>query len=184
MLKLCNSIKTYVWHLRSLEKLAIKMWFPFNFAKNLKDRHFVVGGSKNLKLSTNTCFGVSFQKNVFLSFLPFSSVCYQDDLTNSERNVIASSTARSFNNSWHLYVNFSKTINLCRNVWLIENWKFQQFILLNLVPMHNLLNANNCWHKQNLENCPMWPDICFQCTFRISCWFYLIFVSLGCRKCC
>ena len=38
------------------------MWFPFNFAKNLKDRHFVVGGSKNLKLSPNTCFGVSFQK--------------------------------------------------------------------------------------------------------------------------
>ena len=24
-------------------------------------------------------------------------------------------------------------------------------ILLNLVSMQNLLNANNCWHKQNLE---------------------------------
>ena len=61
------------------------MWFPFNFAKNLKDRHFVVGGSKTLKLSTNTCFGVSFQKNVFSSLLLFLSVCYQDDLSNSER---------------------------------------------------------------------------------------------------
>ena len=38
------------------------MWFPFNFAKNLKERHFVVGRSKNLKLSPNTSFGVSFQK--------------------------------------------------------------------------------------------------------------------------
>ena len=28
-------------------------------------------------------------------------------------------------------------------------------ILLNLVSMQNLLNANNCWHKQNLENCPI-----------------------------
>ena len=112
MLKLCNSIKTNVWYLRSLEKLAIKMWFPFNFAKNLKDRHFVVGGSKNLKLSTNTCFGVSFQKNVLSSFLLFSSVCYQDDLSDSKRNKIASSTAHNFNNSWLLYVKFSETINV------------------------------------------------------------------------
>ena len=114
----------------SLEKLAIKMWFPFNFLKNLKDRHFVVGGSKTLKLSTNTCFGVSFQKNVFSSFLLFSSVCYQDDLSDSERNEIASSTARNFNNSWLLYVKFSETINLCRNIWLIENWKCQLFLFL------------------------------------------------------
>ena len=130
MLKLCNSIKTNVWYLQSLEKLAIKMWFPFNFAKNLKDRHFVVGGSKNLKLSPNTCFGVSFQKNVLSSFLLFSSVCYQDDLSDSERNEIASSTAGNFNNTWLLYVEFSETINLCRNIWLIENWKCQLFLFL------------------------------------------------------
>ena len=46
--------------MQSLEESAIKMWLPLN----LKDRYFVVGGSKNLKLSPNTCFGVSFQKNV------------------------------------------------------------------------------------------------------------------------
>ena len=34
------------------------MWFPFNFAKNLKDRHFVVGGSKNLKLSLVLIFEI------------------------------------------------------------------------------------------------------------------------------
>ena len=128
MLKLCNSIKTNFWYLWSLEQLAIKMWFPFNFLKNLKNRHFVVGGSKNSKLSTNTCFGVSFQKNLLLSFLLFSSVCYEDDL--SKRNEVASSTARNFNNSWLLYVKFSETINLCQNIWLIENWKCQLFFFL------------------------------------------------------
>ena len=43
----------------------------------------MVVGSKTLKLSANTCFGVSFQKNVLSSFLLFLSVCYQDDLGNS-----------------------------------------------------------------------------------------------------
>ena len=128
MLKLCSSIKTNVWYLRSLEKLSIKMWFSFIFAKDLKDRHFVVGVSKNLKLSTNTCFGVSLQKNVLSSFLLFLSVCYQDDLGDSERNETASLTARNFNNSWLLYVKFSDGINLCRNIWLIQNWKCQLFL--------------------------------------------------------
>ena len=58
LLKLCNSMKPNVWYLWNLEKAAIKMWFRFNFAKNLKDRHFVLGGLKNLKLSQDTCFGV------------------------------------------------------------------------------------------------------------------------------
>ena len=34
----------------SLKILAIKRWFPFNFAKILQVRHFVVGGQKNFKL--------------------------------------------------------------------------------------------------------------------------------------
>ena len=50
----------------------------------------MVGESKNLKLSTNTCFGVSFQKNVLLSFLLFLSIFYQDDLSDREGNEIAS----------------------------------------------------------------------------------------------
>ena len=59
----------------------------------------MVGGSKDLKFLTNTCFSVIFQKNVLSSFLLFSSVCYQDDLNDSERNEIASSAVRNFNNS-------------------------------------------------------------------------------------
>ena len=75
------------------------MWFPFSAAKNLKDRHFVVGDSKTFKLATNNCFGVRFQKNILQSFLLFLSVFYQDDISKSERNESASSTARNFNNS-------------------------------------------------------------------------------------
>ena len=130
MLKLCNLIKKNIWYRQSLEKFAIKIWFPFNFVKNLKGRHFVVGGWKNLKLSTNTCFGVTFQKNLLSSFLLFSSACYQDDLSDSERNEIASSAAHNFNNSWLLYVKFSETIKLCQNIWLIKNWKCQLFVFL------------------------------------------------------
>ena len=85
--------------MQNFQNLAIEIWFPFNFAKSLKDRHFVVGGLKNLKISTNTCFGASFQKNVLSSFLLFLYVCYQDDLSDSERNDIASSVARYFNTS-------------------------------------------------------------------------------------
>ena len=119
-----------VWYLRSLEKLAIKMWFPFNFGKNLKGRHFVIRRLTNLKLSPNTDFGVSLQKNVLSRFLLFWSVCYSDGLSDSERNEIASSASRNFNNNWLLYVKFLETINLFRNVWLMENWKFQLFLFL------------------------------------------------------
>ena len=76
-------------------------------------------------------FGVSFQINVLWSPQLFSSVCYQDDLSDSERNEIANLTAHNFNNNWLLYVEFSETINLCRNIWLIENWKCQFFYFWN-----------------------------------------------------
>ena len=106
--------------------------FPFSFVsvqnvvsvrfrKNLKNRHCVVSGLKTLKLSTNTCFGVSFQKNVFSSLLLFLSVCYQNEVSDSERNEIASLSARNFNNRWLLHVKLSEPINLCQNIWLIEN---------------------------------------------------------------
>ena len=45
------------------------MRLAFNFANNLKDRRFVAGGSKDLKLAPNTYFDVSFQKTVLSSFL-------------------------------------------------------------------------------------------------------------------
>ena len=108
----------------------LKYGYPFSFAKNLKNRHLWWVGQRTWNFQQNTFFGVSFQKNVFSSFLLFLSLCYQDDLSDSERNEIASSTARNFNNSWLLYVKFSEAINLCRNIWLIENWKCQLFLFL------------------------------------------------------
>ena len=68
LLKSSNWIKPNVWYLRSFEKLAIKMWFPFNFAKNLKICCFVVGESKGF---TKHFFGVSFQKYVLSVFCYF-----------------------------------------------------------------------------------------------------------------
>ena len=69
------------------------MLFPINFAKTLKDCYFVVGGSKNLKFSTKAFFGVSFQKNVLSSFMLFSYICYQDDLSDTERNEMSVTSA-------------------------------------------------------------------------------------------
>ena len=165
MLKLCNSIKTNVWYLRSLEKLAIKMWFPFNFTKNIKDRHSVVVGSKTLNLSTNICFGVSFQKNVFSSFLLFLSVCYQDDLSDSERNEIASSTARNFNNSWLLYVKFSETINLCRNM-TDRKLKMSAVIIFEIKVAKNDKIFNFLKSSFSVMHGPIWFLACFWKSMR------------------
>ena len=130
MLKLCNSIKTNVWYLRSLEKLVIKMWLSVQFHKKFKGPSLCGGWIKELETFSSTCFVVSFQKNVLSSFLLFSSVCYQDDLSDSKRNETASSTACNVNNSWVLYVKFSETIDLCWNIWLIENRKCQLLLFL------------------------------------------------------
>ena len=127
MLKLCNWLKPVVWYFWSLEKLAIKMWLPFNSAKKLKGAHFLVGGSKNLKLWPNTCFDVSFQKKLLFSFLLFWPVCYEDGLSDSKRNEIASLMARNFNNSRLPNGTFSETINFCWNIWLIENVSYFYF---------------------------------------------------------
>ena len=64
---------------------------------------------------------LAFQKNILSSFLLFSSVCYQDDLRDSKRKEVASLTACHLNNNSLLYVEFSGKINLCQNIWLIEN---------------------------------------------------------------
>ena len=50
LLILCISIKSSVWNSWSLKILAIKRWFPFNFAKTLKGPLFCGGGGQ--KIST------------------------------------------------------------------------------------------------------------------------------------
>ena len=68
---LCIFIKPNVWYSWSLKILAIKRWFPFNFAKTLQGCHFVVGGPKSFKLLANICFENSLQNTVLPSLLLF-----------------------------------------------------------------------------------------------------------------
>ena len=46
----------------------LKYGYPFSFAKNLKGRHFVVSGSKNLKLSTKHFFWCKLSKKCIFEF--------------------------------------------------------------------------------------------------------------------
>ena len=69
-------IKPIVWYSWSLKILAIKRWFPFNFAKILQGRHFVVGGPKNFKLLADISFESSLQNTVLPSLLLFLCACY------------------------------------------------------------------------------------------------------------
>ena len=73
---LCIFIKPNVWYSWSLKILAIKRWFPFNFAKILQGRHFVVGGPKNFKLLADISFDSSLQNTVLPSLLLFLCACY------------------------------------------------------------------------------------------------------------
>ena len=73
---LCIFIKPNVWYSWSLKILAIKRWFPFNFAKTLQSRHFVVGGPKSFKLLADICFENSLQNTVLPSLLLFLCACY------------------------------------------------------------------------------------------------------------
>ena len=75
------------------------MCLSVQFRKKFKGPSFCGEWVKELETFSNTVLVLAFKKNVFSSFLLFCSVCYQDDLSNSERNEIASSTARNFNNS-------------------------------------------------------------------------------------
>ena len=79
----------------------------------------------------------------------------------------------------------NRTLQELFRIALIKSVTFVVFeILSNLVSMQNVLNANNCWRKQNFENFPTWLYLYLSCTFRIIIWFCLIFGFLGCRKCC
>ena len=72
---LCIFIKPNVWYSWSLKILAIKRWFPFNFAKTLQGCRFVVGGLKSFKLLADICFENRFQNTILPSLLaPYTSI--------------------------------------------------------------------------------------------------------------
>ena len=104
-----------------------KIKLPFHLAKILQGRHFVVDGPKNIKLLADISFENSLQNIVFPSLLLFLRACYYVDLDGIQWNEVAAPTARNFNNSSSLYINFSNMINLCPNIWFIKNSKCQQY---------------------------------------------------------
>ena len=91
-----------------------KRWFPFNFAIILQGRHFVVDGTKNIKLSTDISFERDFRNITLSNLLLLSCPCYWVDLDDIQCRP--------------LFLNFSNLINLCPNIWFNENSKYQQFL--------------------------------------------------------
>ena len=94
---LCNFIKPNVWYSWSLKLLAIKRRFPFQFAKILQDRHFLVGGPNNFKLLAGISCESSPQNTILPSLLLFLCACYYVDLEGIQWNKVAISTACNFN---------------------------------------------------------------------------------------
>ena len=94
------------------------------FCKTLQVHYFLEGGPKNFKLLVDISFESSLQKIVLPSLLLFLCACYYcvrlDDI---QWNELATSTARNFNNSWPLYLNFRIILKLSPN--LLIHQKFQ-----------------------------------------------------------
>ena len=91
-----------------------------NFAKFLKVCHFVVGGSKTSHFYPIVAFKKLFRRLLLL----FSCAYDKVDLDDIQSNEVATSTARNFNNSWPLYLNFSNMINLFSNIWNCHQFSF------------------------------------------------------------
>ena len=65
-----------VWYSWSLKILAIKRWFPFNFAKTLHGHDFVLCRPKYVEFLADISFECSLQNTVFPSLLLFLCACY------------------------------------------------------------------------------------------------------------
>ena len=83
---------------------------------------------QKFKLLADISFESCLQNIALSSLQLFSCASYWVDLDDIQWNEVATSTARNFNNSWPLYLNFSNMINLCLNIWFIKNSKCQQFL--------------------------------------------------------
>ena len=69
-------IITHIHWTKYLKILAIKRSFPFNFAKVLQGRHFVVVWQKTFKLLPDASFDSGFQKIVLATLMLFSCAFY------------------------------------------------------------------------------------------------------------
>ena len=126
--QLCIFIKQNVWYEGSLEILANERWFPFNFAKTLQGRHFLVGSPKNFKLLKYLFWEQPSKYRISEFTAIFMCLLLKVDLDDIQSTEVATSTARNFNNSWPIYLHFSNMINLCPNIWFIKDSKCQKFV--------------------------------------------------------
>ena len=86
------------------------------------------GWTKKLQTFSRYFFWEWPSKYCIPSLLLFSWACFYVDLDDIQWNERATSTARNFNNSRPSYLKFSNMINLCTNIWFVENSKCQQFL--------------------------------------------------------
>ena len=87
------------------------------FCENFTRPPFCGGWTKRLQTFTRHFFWEWPQNNALPSLLLFSCSCYLVDIDNIQWNKVAASTARKFNNSRLLYLNFSNLKNLCPKFW-------------------------------------------------------------------
>ena len=97
------------------------MWFPFNCAKNLKDRQSVVVGQRTWNFYQTLVLMLTFKKYIVEFSLIFVCLLLRWP-RESKRNEIASSTAHKFNNNWFLLVKNSETIQKIENVSYFYIW--------------------------------------------------------------
>ena len=128
--------------------------------KILQAGHFVVGWPTIFKHLPDISFDNDFQKIVLSRLLLFSCTCYQVGLDDIQWNEVATSTARSFNNTWFLYLQFSYMISLCPNIWLTKNSKCQEFLF---------------WRKSSQKNTNFFKGSLFRngWLYWYGCWLVL-----------
>ena len=111
----------------------------------LRSRYFVMAASidRNVDVFWKTSAG--FLKSVVLQ------------LSQNIDKVMLIWISQVFFSVFHLHVTYRTLLELFR-IALVNFVMFAVLkILDNLFSMQNSLNANNCWRKQNFENCPRRP---------------------------
>ena len=163
-----------------LEKTSAIIFF-FKFLNSI---YFPLGCGAETILGTFWYTGVHFLKNIISQLWPSHEWSYDCLNFVGTLNSRPSNKKTGCYGAVKLHVSNSTLWELSGMVSM-KSVAFVLFeILRNLVSMKNYLNANNCWHKQNFENCPTWPDLHFWWPFRICCRFFVKLDILGYRKCC
>ena len=100
----------------------------FQFHKNFSGPSFCDGWTKNLQTFSKQFFLERPSTYCIVEFTAIFMFCLLRWSKRYQWNKVATSLARDFNNSWHLYLNFSNMIKLWPNIWFMKNSKCHQFL--------------------------------------------------------